>query len=151
MQGGGETMPSATSLCATMCFDGVSRAVCHACCLPRCGKKGGCNNARCNIVTLLKLTISVIIIISPCFVIFAIIIVSCVSVASCLCFTYMSIIGIRAGVRALPSMWDVNKWQVERQRMIEENRSRYRPAIEIENLQRAIEIQEIERRNYIIS
>lgn len=85
------------------------------------------------------------------FVIFAIIIVSCVSAASCLCFTYMSIIGIRAGVRALPSMWDVNKWQVERQRMIEENRSRYRPAIEIENLQRAIEIQEIERRNYIIS
>lgn len=44
------------------------------------------------------------------FVIFSIIIVSCISAATCLCFAYMSIIGIRASVRALPSIRDANRW-----------------------------------------
>ena len=56
--------------------------------------------------------------------IYVIIVMGCISVAACAYCTYMSTLCIRAGKRALPSMRDINNWQNERQRMINENRLR---------------------------
>ena len=71
--------------------------------------------------------------------IYMIIILGCLSLVGCLYCSYMSLICVKAGKRALPSMRDVALWQAERGRMIEENRIRGRAAIERENLRRAHE------------
>ena len=54
--------------------------------------------------------------------IYVIIVMGCISISACAYCTYMSTICVRAGKRALPSMRDINNWQAERQRMINENR-----------------------------
>ena len=51
-----------------------------------------------------------------------IIVMGCISVGACAYCAYMSFLCVKAGKRALPSMRDVQNWQQERQRMIDENR-----------------------------